>query len=138
MSYCTQQNLIDRFGEEELIQLTDRTIPATAVDATVVAAAIGDADDTINGYLAGRYELPLASTPPVLVRNACDLARYFLFGNQVPETVEKRKNDVIRFLEQLAKGTITLGVDGSGNEVASSSLPEFSSDESAFGRSADW
>jgi phage gp36-like protein len=138
VSYCTQQDLIDRFGEEELIQLTDRTIPATAIDATVVAAAIGDADNTINGYLVGRYELPLASNSPELVRPASDLARYFLYGNQVTEEVETRKKDAIRYLELVGMGKIKISIDGAVAEAASTSLPEFSSDESAFGRSADW
>jgi phage gp36-like protein len=139
MPYCTQQNLVDRFTEEELIQLTDRTIPATAIDATVVAEAISDADDTINGYIAGRYDLPLSSTPGVLVRNACDLAHYYLYGvNVVPDVVQKRYDAAIKYLTLLGEGKVTLGLDGDGAEADSAGLPEFSSSASVFGRSADW
>src|SRR6185437_2202042 len=44
VTYCVLQDLIDRFGNELLVQLTDRSnIPATTIDETVVDRAIGDA-----------------------------------------------------------------------------------------------
>ena len=43
MSYCTRQNLIDRFGEPELIQLTDLD-NLGVIDDTVLNQAISDAD----------------------------------------------------------------------------------------------
>lgn len=139
MSYCTPQDLTDRFGAAELIQLTDRAGAADAIDTTVLDKAISDADDTINGYLAGRYDLPLAGTPPVLVRNACDLAHYYLYGvNVVPDVVQKRYDAVIKFLTLLGKGEITLGLGGDGAEVDAGNVPEVASAGSVFGRSADW
>lgn len=138
MSYCTQQDLIDRFGADELIQLTDRAGTADAIDATVLGQAIADADALIDGYLAGRYALPLASTPTALERAACDVARYFLFGASVPDVVQRRYDDVVKFMMALAKGDVSLGMDGGGNEVAVDSTPEFSSAESVFQRGADW
>jgi phage gp36-like protein len=139
MAYCTQQDMTDRFGATELIQLTDRAGAADAIDTTVLGAAIGDAGDTINGYIAGRYDLPLAGTPPVLVRIACDLAHYYLYGvNVVPDVVQKRYDDVIKFLTLLGKGEITLGLGSDGAEVDAADLPEFSSSASVFNRSGDW
>jgi phage gp36-like protein len=139
VSYCTQQDMIDRLGAAELIQLTDRAGAADVIDTTVLGKAIGDAGDTINGYLAGRYSLPLAGTPPVLVRIACDLAHYYLYGvNVVPDVVQKRYDADIKFLTLLSKGEITLGLGSDGAEVDAGNVPEVASAGSVFGRGADW
>jgi hypothetical protein len=81
MAYATQQNLIDRFGERELIELTDRADPPTgAIDAAVVTKALADADGAINGYLAVKYQLPISPVPVMFERFGCDIARYYLRG----------------------------------------------------------
>jgi phage gp36-like protein len=138
VSYCTQQDLIDRFSEAELIQLTDRAGAADAIDTAVLGRAITDADDEINGWLAGRYDLPLSSTPDTLVRVACDIARYRLHTDSMPEIVAQRYKDAIKWLEKVGTGQVNLGLDDSGSEVASASAPEMQSDTSVFGRGADW
>ena len=110
MSYATQQDLIDRYGEQEVIQLTDRADPpAETIDAAVVAKALADAGAMIDGYLGGRYTLPLATVPPVLTGYAGDIARYRLYGDAAPDRVEKAYRDAIRFLEMVAAGKISLG-----------------------------
>lgn len=137
MSYCTKQGLIDRYGEQEIIQLTDRG-GLGVIDETVLNQAIGDADGEINGWLAGRYDLPLASVPPMLVRNACDLTRYYLYGNAVPDVVGQRYKDVITFLTQLGKGSVTLGLDTANTEITEPGLPEMQSSGSVFSRDNDY
>lgn len=111
MAYATQADMLARFGEDELIQLTDRADPPIgAIDAAVLAARLADADALIDGYLAGRYSLPLASTPAILTQYACDVARYLLYGNKMPEDVRDRYEDALRFLGRVADGRIGLGV----------------------------
>lgn len=135
MTYATQQNLIDRFGEEELIQLTDRD-DLGAIDATVISRALGDADATINGYLAARYTLPLeAPLPEILERLACDIARYALFDDQVTEIVEKRYKDAIALLRDVSAGKAELGISDTGSKPASKSLAQISSTTPVFRRS---
>lgn len=117
--YCTTQDLIDRFGEDELIRLSTEAnglgeFP-TAINQTQLDRAIADADATIDSYLAGRYPLPLNQIPPVLNRHACDMARYFLQDRSPLEEVTNRYNAAIRFLEKVASGAITLGIDALGN-----------------------
>lgn len=109
MTYATQQDLEDRFGADELIQLTDRT-NVGAIDSTVVSRALGDADAEINGYLAAQYTLPLATVPAVLVRLACDIARYQLGADRVTEAMRERYKDAVSFLKSLSKGDAQLGV----------------------------
>lgn len=109
MGYATKSDLITRFGDDELTQLTDR-VGAGAADAAAVARALTDAEAEIDGYLAARYRLPLASVPPLLTRLACDLARYRLWSDLASEEVRRRYEDARRLLESLASGRVTLGV----------------------------
>jgi phage gp36-like protein len=110
MPYATQQNMIDRFGSKELIELTDRA-NIGVIDATVLGNVLADADAEINTYLTGRYALPLATTPPVLTKFACDVARYQLYDVRASEQVKARYDDAIKFFKLLANGGISLGLD---------------------------
>ena len=112
MSYCTKQNLIDRFTETELIQLSDRD-NLGVIDDTVLNQAITDSDAEINGYL-NRYTLPLVNVPANMVSMACDIARYHLYDDGMIEQVQIRYNSAIAYLVQVAKGVITLGPDVNG------------------------
>ncbi len=106
--------MIDRFGESALVSSTDRADPpAGVIDDTVLDRAIEDAEGEINGYLAARYALPLATVPVVLKRWACDLAYYFLLGDAAGENVTKRYESVIKSLRMVNAGELTLGADSS-------------------------
>lgn len=105
--YCTRADLIVRFGEAEILQLSDRT-HSGAIDDAVVAQAIADAAAEIDGYLASRYELPLAAVPTVLVLYACDIARYRLFEDGAYEQVVERYNTALRYLRDVAAGRVQL------------------------------
>lgn len=105
MPYATQQDLVDRFGEEELVQLTDRQVPpAGTVDGTVIGKALADADALIDGYLAARYAIPITPSPPLLVKLAADVARYFLHGKSATETVRQAYEDALKVLQEIARG----------------------------------
>lgn len=135
MPYCTQQNLVDRFNQLELIQLTDRANPpAGTINTTVLNQAIADADAEINSYLTG-YTLPLATVPANLVRIACDITRYYLYDDSMVEQVKTRYDSAIKYLTQVAKGTISLGPDTAGAVAAvTSNSAEFASSPAVFGR----
>lgn len=107
MSYATQLDLVDRFGTPELAQLTDPAA-GTTINATTVARALADADAEIDARLAVRYALPLASVPPVLVRIAVDLARYFLWDQRASEQVRNRFKDATALLDKMARGDVKL------------------------------
>ncbi|MAP22870.1 DUF1320 domain-containing protein [Ponticaulis sp.] len=118
MNYCTTNDLIDRFGESELIALSDRDNTGS-VDAQVVSAAIADASALIDGYLGGRYALPLSVIPSVLPKLCGDIARFNLYDNAVPDVVQKRYDAAINFLKSVGKGEVRLGLSGT-EEVATS------------------
>lgn len=109
MPYATQQDLIDRFGEDELIQLTDRDGDG-AIDADVMDTALTDADAEIDGYLATKYQLPLATVPGVITQLACDVARYRLYDEHATEQVRNRYKDAVAFLTRLSRGEVSLGL----------------------------
>lgn len=127
MSYATKANMLARFGEPEVIALTDRA-NLGVVDDTVLAGALAEADAEIDPYLAPRHVLPLASVPKILTGFACDIARYRLCGAGVTETdeIRNRYKDAIRFLEQAAAGKIGLGLDAANNIAKPANTVQFS------------
>lgn len=120
MAYCTETDLVTRFGEAEIIQLTDREAYGE-INASVLERAIIDAAAEIDGFLAGRYTLPLAAVPINLTRIACDIARYYLYENAATQIVIDRYAAATRYLELVAKGSITLGPDADGDKQTADS-----------------
>lgn len=116
MPYATQAALEERFGTAELAELTDR-VNGEVIDTTVVTRALSDAQAEIDGYLAGRYQLPLATVPEILVRLNCDMARYYLHAEGATETVRDRYTDAVRLLRAIGSGDVKL--DG-GEALAAS------------------
>jgi len=110
MPYATQQDLIDRFGEQELIQLTDRAEPpADEVDDTVVARALTDAENLIDGHLVpGGYLLPMSPVPDLVRKIACDVARYYLHKDAATDQVRKSFEDAMKQLAAITRGDIKL------------------------------
>lgn len=122
MSYATRQSMIDQYGEDELIGLTDRT-GADVIDETRLQGAIDDAAATINGYIRKRVALPLDPVPRILERHARAIAYYLLFDQRGTDDVPEPRNrykDAIRFLEQVAKGEVSLGDEIAGDGVDAS------------------
>ncbi|NQV83916.1 MAG: DUF1320 domain-containing protein [Rhodospirillales bacterium] len=111
MAYCTQQNLIDRFGDIEMKQIADRD-GDDVLDAAQVTAAIDDGAVEIDAYLAKVYALPLSTIPAILEQLNCHLARYALHKDDPTEVVVNNRRDAIRTLDKIAKGTIVLEVAG--------------------------
>ena len=122
MAYCTQADLEERFGAQELIQLTDETnVPPSTASAAEITAACAEAASLIDGYLTGRYTLPLSTVPDVLKKWACDIARFFLWDDRAGEgsAVRRGYEDAVKQLESVAAGKFRL-VESSGTPPAAS------------------
>lgn len=119
MAYATVADMIARFGELEVLQLTDRNQEGV-IDKAVAKTALDDATAEIDAYL-GRFKRPFGKIPPLLVRLCCDIARYRLTAAQgvlITEEIRNRyKIDVLELLKALASGDIQLGIDDAGEEV---------------------
>ena len=120
MAYATVEDMVARFSELEVIQLTDRNQDGL-IDEDVAAVALADATAEIDAYL-GRFKRPFTDVPPILKRLCCDIARYRLTaanGVLITDEIRNRyKIDVLDLLRAMAKGEVQLGVDDSGQEVA--------------------
>jgi phage gp36-like protein len=104
--YATVTHMIARFGETHLIRLSrpeDRT--AETVDEAKVNTALADASALIDGYIRGRYFVP--------IRAACVLARYDLAQGEhmdPSEEMAKARKDVIAWLENISRELVNLDV----------------------------
>lgn len=85
--------------------------------------AIEDAGAEIDGYIAKRYRLPLSKVPPVLNKYAKDIAVYNLVSRMGVDESDREKtflnryNAAIKFLLEVAKGTVDLDVEEPGNGI---------------------
>lgn len=138
MPYATQQDMIDRYGALALQRLTDRaTPPAGAIDATLLGARLDDASAVIDGYLAGRYSLPMAVIPAVLKLHCCAIAMYLLLGNAEKDSAAA--NDyagAIGYLTRVAEGRINLLPPSLATEPNGAGSVMFSPGSKDFAREA--
>ncbi|MBR0647806.1 gp436 family protein [Plastoroseomonas hellenica] len=109
--YCTPQDLIDRYGEAELLQLA----PAggDVIDAAKVMLAIADASGFVDARLRLRHTLPLAEVPGLLTRLTAAIARHELHlggGRQPTDQVAGERDAAIAFLKEEAAGQVDLGI----------------------------
>ena len=134
--YATRDMMVERFGEDELTELTDRDGSAGAIVDEVLNTALADATADIDGYLGGRYPLPLAVVPKMLNRHACDLARYYLYDNRLDKDhpAARRYAAAIRLLEQVAAGRVQLGLNDQGEALETHDQAEMQSQPTVFGR----
>lgn len=111
--YTDLAALTARFGAAMLIQATDRGAVSTGeIDAAVVAAACIEASDLIDGYLAGRYALPLVSVPPLVAALAKDIAIWKLHPYEPDGKLKADYEAAMRSLREIAAGTIRLPLAG--------------------------
>ena len=111
--YAQVDDFVMRIGERESIELTDREMQGV-VDEDLLQVALADSSSQIDGYLGGRYKLPLATVPQNLVRICCDLARYHLTSKSsvtMTEEVENRYKFCLKELENISKGVVSLSLD---------------------------
>lgn len=109
MSYCTYSDLVNAFGENEVLQLSDRDRDGLP-DNGVIEEAISFADSHIDGYLREQYAVPLANPPRNLVGMACDFARYRLYQDQPTDLVQSRYDVGCFWLKDVARGLVQLDV----------------------------
>ena len=96
-----------------------------AADAAVAAieTELGNASAEIDGYLAGRYELPLIEVPKVLEMRTAQIARYHLTDDVIVEKVQEDYKAAVRWLEAVAAGRVLLTAP-SGEETEGGGVGE--------------
>ena len=110
--YATEADMVKRFANDiEELKLMHADAAAT------INEALQDAAEEINGYIGGRYPLPLPNVPSNLNRMACDIARYRLYYQQPTEEVRNRYKDAIKFLERVQDEKAHLQIQAATNEI---------------------
>lgn len=119
MSYCTIDDIKKQIDEKVLIQLSNDSLGGdlseAAVDESIVNECITSADAYIDGKLRGRYTLPLPSPSEQIKSISVNLAIYYLykrrFQTKVPTGIYSKFTDSDKALNEIQKGTITLGIN---------------------------
>ena len=151
MDYCTIADIETQTSTPTLIQLTSDD-GQEIVDRVVADEAILYSTSLINGYLRGRYSLPLdthscspalngipgaertlqplpASRFPLLRILAIDISIYRLYArrmrNEMPEVIETAYKNAISTLKDIQKGTITLESENDLFETSGFSAAEY-------------
>jgi phage gp36-like protein len=131
--YATLEDLVTRFDIDELVQLTNSS-GSGVINNEVAIAALEDASNIIDGYLGGRYTLPLSNVPKLLTKFCCDMARFNLYDNSVSDVVEKNNKAAIDFLKAVGKGDVRLGLSDTNQVPATDNTIVMESGGSVFNR----
>jgi len=113
MVYAEPSDMIARYPNRDLVQLTNEDPTQQVVDDSVLQQALADASAEIDGYLESRFTLPLSDSPAVLARLTCDIAMYRLQAlRPLHDLAEARRRyeDAVAVLVRVADGTLTLGL----------------------------
>ena len=131
--YCTLDDIEKHTSTQTLIQLTSDD-GQEIVDKTVVEEALLYSSALIDGYLRGRYSLPLDICFPLLRILAVDLSVYRLYSrrmrNEMPEVIETAYKNAIATLRDIQKGVISLQSENDSLEVAGFNAEEYKSNKS--------
>lgn len=112
MAYCALDDIKEQISEDELLQLTDDD-GLEVIDASVTDRAIADADAEINSYCAERHTVPFETAPLIIRKYSVVIAIYNLFMRRgdIPDDRETSYNNAVKFLQNIAKGIVSLGAN---------------------------
>ena len=135
--YCTIDDIEKHTSSPTLIQLSSDD-GQEAVNRVVVEEAILYASTLIDGYLRGRYSLPLDTHFPLLRIIAIDLSVYRLYSrrmrNEMPEVIETAYKSAIATLRDIQKGVISLQSENDTLETSAFSSDEYKTNKTILDR----
>ena len=139
MAYCTYADIEMRLGADDLAALADHDGDGVA-DEDVVAQAITSAESLMDSYLGVRcavtVALPGGGCPEVVRTRAVNLAVYFLrLGrDSVTEDARAQYEDDIEWLNGVAAGRASLGVEPPPGESTGAPRARYETRPRFFGR----
>jgi len=113
MSYAQPSDMIARFPNRDLVQISNEDPTQTTVNTTYLQQYLTDASAEIDAYLESRFSLPLTDPPAILNQLCSTIAMYKMQVLRPLADVEearKRYDDAIAFLMKVATGELTLGL----------------------------
>ena len=126
MSYTDKTQLILAYGETDILDLTDRN-EAGEIDDAVLAEAIATVTGEINGYLSGRYKLPIATVPAVLRSIANALVFEKLHARSVDDAAAAAAKTARDQLKAINAGKMKLEVEGAETPSSGAGVEYFGS-----------
>jgi phage gp36-like protein len=162
--YVTPEQLAERPGARELAQVAtrerDRIVADDLMDATLrgtdrsswtpaqiasaddalarIQEAIADAGSIIDGFLAQRYKLPLATVPGVVTTWSRSITRYQLHKDRTAtendDPIVRDYRDAMKLLQLTADGKFSLGAEDPVINDPQDVDVRFVSDDRAFSR----
>lgn len=135
--YCTIEDIETQTSTPTLIQLSSDN-GQEEVNRVVVEEAIIYSSTLIDGYLRGRYTLPLNIHFPLLRILAIDLSIYRLYSrrmrNEMPEVIQKNYDNAISTLRDIQKGVITLQAENDLLESSNFNAEEYKTNKNILDR----
>lgn len=105
--YLSLAEFVVRCGYERTLRLTDEN--GRTLDKDVLAAALLDAQGTVDDYLAGRTAVPLTlPVPRTIATLVYDLALARLYADGAPEGVSSNAKLAVQQLRDFAAGKLPL------------------------------
>ena len=107
-----------------LINLSNDTTGATAVNAINIAEAIDQADREIDAYLnIGGYAVPMDPVPPLIANLSAKMAIWNLHLRKYfdSDIWSKTYQSCLKLLERIAEGKLSLGMEEVGVDQAAMS-----------------
>ena len=119
--YLSPEELLAFMPGKSVAQLTNDDPKAEKADMAKVQEAVRAAEELADGYLRGRYALPLSTVPTLLRDVVRTIARFKLYErrpeSKMPDTVLETYKTAVKTLEQIRSGRITLGVAATAEPV---------------------
>lgn len=119
--YLSPEELLAFMPGKSVAQLTNDDPKAEKADMAKVQEAVWAAEELADGYLRGRYALPLSTVPTLLRDVVRTIARFKLYErrpeSKMPDTVLETYKAAVKTLEQIRSGRITLGVAATAEPV---------------------
>ena len=142
MTFATAQDMLDRYGAEEIAQRAfrqDDTVDVDLLRAVIAGSSLSewdsdeqatgtnalarintcltDADKIIRGYIRARYgEVPTLTTSTDLTRICAELARFYLHDDPLREDAGTLPQSVKAWLSDLASGAIGLDLPAAADD----------------------
>lgn len=166
MAYCLPADI--DIPLTELVQLCDDSVPlivtvemltaalaggslaaypiaaqaATALVVSRINKSIADAGELIDGYVSGRYQVPMTAVPSLIKTIAVDLTLYKLYMRRkkkaVPEMVQKAYDNSTKLLRDIQSNKIAIGATPTGQTIptATTSAAVFTSEDRVCSRNS--
>lgn len=120
MGYCASDDIAASISLVKTVQLTDDE-GLKVINSARVNAAIAAADEIINGYMRGRYTVPLSPAPGLICGISVDITVFKLyerrFATEMPDSIQKRYDNAIKLLREIQAGTVVLDIQMPASEV---------------------